>query len=63
MDSYVVNACRTTIVRDAWRRGQDLTVHGWIYSLNDGRISDLGVCISAWDEIVPTYEAAVTNLD
>ena len=59
----VVNACRTTIVRDAWRRGQELSVHSLIYSISDGRLSDLGVCINTWDDIVPICEAAITNSD
>jgi carbonic anhydrase len=36
-----LNVCHTTIVRDAWDRGQTLNVHGWIYSLRDGRVRDL----------------------
>jgi len=39
----VNNVKQTTVVRDAWARGQSVTVHGWIYSLNDGLIRDLGV--------------------
>ncbi len=39
----VANVCRTTIVQQAWDRGQPLAVHGWIYSLRDGVIRDLGV--------------------
>jgi carbonic anhydrase len=46
-----VNVSHTTIVRDAWRRGQELTVHGWIYGLQDGLLKDLGVSISGPDEI------------
>ncbi len=42
----VENVCQTTVVRDAWRRGQDVAVHGWIYSINDGLIRDLGLCIT-----------------
>src|SRR4051812_5457413 len=37
----VANLCSTTIVQDAWTRGQNLTVHGWIYGLRDGRLRDL----------------------
>lgn len=40
------NVCRSTILRAAWKRGQDITVHGWIYDLKDGLIRDLGFCIS-----------------
>ena len=39
----VANVCQTTIVRDAWARGQSLAVHGWIYGLRDGLVRDLGV--------------------
>ena len=43
----VVNVCQTTIVQDAWERGQDLTVHGVVYGLEDGFLRDLGVTASA----------------
>jgi carbonic anhydrase len=39
----VANVCQTTIVQGAWERGQDLTVHGWVYALHDGLVRDLGV--------------------
>ncbi|MFI4969933.1 MAG: carbonate dehydratase [Lysobacterales bacterium] len=38
-----VNVCQTTVVVDAWERGQNLSVHGWIYGLQDGRLRDLGL--------------------
>lgn len=65
----VVNVAETTILRDAWARGEDVTVHGWIYSLHDGLVSDLGVSISsdtdikaAWAEAVESvYSLAVEN--
>ena len=41
--SQVRNVCQTTIVNDAWRRGQPLSIHGWIYSLQDGLLRDLHV--------------------
>lgn len=41
----VINAGNTTIIQDAWRRGQDITVHGWIYDIADGLLKDLEVCI------------------
>ena len=43
----VANVCQTTIARDAWERGQELSVHGWIYGLKDGRLRDLDVTTSA----------------
>jgi carbonic anhydrase len=42
----VGNVCHTTIVRDAWARGQSLTVHGLVYGLHDGLLRDLGVSVS-----------------
>jgi carbonic anhydrase len=41
-----INVCQTTIVQEAWWRQQPLTVHGWIYSLADGLLRDLGICVS-----------------
>ncbi len=46
----VANVCRTTIVQDAWARGQSLAVHGWIYAIDDGLLKDLGVCFTAREE-------------
>jgi len=51
----VANVCHTTIVQDAWRRGQRLTVHGWIYSLHDGLLRDLGMVIESPDQLPPEY--------
>lgn len=46
----VANVCRTTIVRNAWKSGQQLSVHGWIYGIEDGILKDLNVCITEADE-------------
>jgi len=45
----------TSVVQEAWDRGQELTVHGWIYGLKDGLIKDLGVCISSLDQVATTF--------
>lgn len=55
VESQVANVCHTTIVQDAWSRGQSLTVHGWIYSLSDGLLRDLGLVIESPDQIPPEY--------
>ncbi|MDH5436164.1 MAG: carbonate dehydratase [Gammaproteobacteria bacterium] len=47
----VANVCHTTIVQSAWKEGRDLAVHGWIYSIEDGILKDLDVCITKPDEI------------
>jgi carbonic anhydrase len=46
-----LNVCKSTVVRHAWKRGQDLTVHGWIYDLKDGLLRELGFCVSGPGEI------------
>ena len=55
----VMNVCQTTIVEDAWSRGQELSVHGWVYSLLDGRVRQLGMDISGRDELPAAYAAAL----
>jgi carbonic anhydrase len=45
--AQVYNVCNTTLVQKAWFKGQDLTVHGWIYSINDGLLRDMHVSISS----------------
>ncbi len=54
----VANVCHTTIVQDAWRRGQTLAVHGWIYSLSDGLIRDQGVTTEGPAQVRPLYRMA-----
>jgi len=56
----VANVCQTTIARDAWERGQELTVHGWIYGLKDGLLRDMNVTVTKSEEIVAIYEAAIS---
>ena len=53
--AQVANVCHTTIVQDAWRRGQRVTIHGWIYALSDGLLRDLGMVIESPDQIPPEY--------
>ncbi|NGZ86856.1 carbonate dehydratase [Duganella aceris] len=47
----VSNVCQTTIVQDAWERGQDLTVHGWVYGINDGKLQDLEITVNGHDQL------------
>lgn len=54
----VANVSRTTVVRDAWVRGQALMVHGWIYGLRDGLLQDLDMCVTADAELTARYAAA-----
>jgi carbonic anhydrase len=46
-----MNVCNMTAVHEAWRQGRSLTVHGWIYSIANGLLRDLGVCISSEAEL------------
>jgi carbonic anhydrase len=58
----VANVCQTTIVQTAWERGQDLTIHGWVYGLTDGLVRDLFVHITGQDELAPVYANAIQAL-
>ncbi len=53
--AQVANVCHTTIVQDAWRRGQPLTVHGWIYDLADGLLRDLDLVVASAEQIPEAY--------
>lgn len=58
----VVNVARTTVVQDAWARGQTLAIHGWIYGLHDGLLRDLDLTLEAPGQVVPRYRAALAQL-
>lgn len=58
----VANVCQTTIAVDAWERGQELTIHGWIYGLQDGLLRDLNITVAGFHEGLATYRAAVSGL-
>lgn len=57
-----VNVCRSTVVRDAWERGQALSVHAWIYGLADGRIRDLGLDVTGPATILARRTEALEQL-
>lgn len=57
----VVNVSQTTIVREAWTRGQALAVHGWIYKLTDGLLRDLGMCVTSETELAHSYQSALAQ--
>ncbi len=56
------NVCQTTVVRDAWMRGQPLTVHAWCYGLRDGVVRDIGMDADNIDEAPSQYDRAIRNL-
>jgi carbonic anhydrase len=57
----VRNVCQTTVVQHAWREGQAVTVHGWIYGLHDGLLRDLGICVARPDELDDQYQRALAE--
>ncbi len=58
----VQHVARTTIVQDAWRRGQPLTLHGWIYGLSDGLVKDLHIEADSPKKLEADYAAALAEL-
>ena len=58
----VLNVCHTSIVRDAWQRGQALAVHGWIYGLQDGLLRDLDATVTHPGEVASCYGNALAKL-
>ncbi|MFL3655796.1 MAG: carbonate dehydratase [Halioglobus sp.] len=53
--SQVSNVCHTTIVQNAWQRGQPLAVHGWVYSLKDGLLKDLNCTVDSLEQVADAY--------
>ncbi|MDP2634520.1 MULTISPECIES: carbonate dehydratase [unclassified Pseudoalteromonas] len=58
----VRNVCRTNIVQEAWLRGQDLTIHGWVYGLANGHLTDLETVVTCSDEVTETYKSAAKKV-
>jgi carbonic anhydrase len=58
----VINVCETTVVQDAWARGQELTVHGWIYGLKDGHLHSLHMGVNSPDHLESSYQTALAKL-
>jgi carbonic anhydrase len=55
----VVNVCQTTVIQEAWTREQKISVHGWVYSLEDGLIRDLDINVHDAGEVAAAYARAV----
>jgi carbonic anhydrase len=58
----VQNVCQTTVVQDAWQRGQTLSVHGFVYSVTDGLLRDLCISVSGCEELSQRYKQALEAL-
>lgn len=57
-----VNVCQSTILRDAWSRGQQVAVHAWVYSLRDGRAHDLGLNVGSMQDLERQYRPALATI-
>jgi len=57
----VLNVCQTTVVQEAWERGQAVTVHGWVYGIEDGLINDLGFSVTNQEELAAAYRNAIND--
>ena len=57
-----LNACQTTVVQDAWARGQELVVHGWFYGLGNGLLRDLKITVTSPAEMAENHERAIAEL-
>jgi carbonic anhydrase len=64
--AQVLNAAQTTVVQNAWDRGQNLAIHGWVYGLQDGRVRDLGISLASTDDLAKAlktpWEKSVAKL-
>jgi carbonic anhydrase len=58
----VANVCQTTIVQEAWERGQELVVDGLIYGLEDGLLRELGIRVGSQSEVSSRYDIAIKNV-
>ncbi|MBL8278752.1 MAG: carbonate dehydratase [Pelomonas sp.] len=56
------NACHTTVVQDAWSRGQEVVVHGWVYGLHNGLLEDLALTAGSAADVDPAYRRALANV-
>ena len=55
----VVNVCQSTVLQDAWGRGQEISVHGWVYGIHDGLLQDLRISVSGVEGLEALYLASV----
>lgn len=58
----VVNVAQSTVVQDAWARGQPLTLHGWVYGVHDGLLKNLSMTVAAADHLEACYKAAIKSV-
>lgn len=56
------NVCDTTVVQDAWARGQEVVVHGWVYGLHNGLLQDLQITARQHEDVLPAYATALASI-
>lgn len=56
------NVCHTTVVKDAWARGQSVVVHGWVYGLHNGLLQDLRITAAGPDDVMPAYQKGLERV-
>jgi carbonic anhydrase len=56
------NVCFTTVVQDAWARGQEIVVHGWVYGLHNGLLQDLCMTVAGPADVADAYAAALAGI-
>ena len=59
----VYNLAKTSIVQGAWKNGQDLMIHGWVYGLKNGKVKDLGVCVDNINQVAPPFRMIKSDSD
>jgi carbonic anhydrase len=58
----VVNVAQSTVLMDAWARGQNVTLHGWVYGVHDGLIKDLQMTVDSQEALEPLYRQAIAGV-
>ncbi len=58
----VVNVAQTTVVQDAWSRGQSVTLHGWVYGISDGLLKDLNMTVDSPTDLERVYRGAISTI-
>lgn len=58
----VLNVAQTTVLQDAWERGQQIAIHAWVYGLKDGLVRDLNFCVSSNDDLEQKYTQAIEGI-
>ncbi len=58
----VVNVAQSTVLQDAWMRGQTVSLHGWVYGIHDGLLKDMHITVAANDDLEATYRTAIDGV-